>query len=1088
MHFRIGLICLFLFCPLANSGLSKQTSEEKSDEKKAESKIDTALLSAFKLRNIGPALMSGRIGDIAVDPENPNIWYVGVASGNLWKTTNAGTTWKPIFENYGSYSIGCVTIDPNDRNTIWVGTGENNGGRHIGYGDGVYVSHDGGKSFKNMGLKETEHISKIIVHPRNPNIIWVAAQGPLWSAGRQRGLFKSTDGGKTWNNVLSAGQWTGVSDAVIDPKNPNVLYASTHQRHRTVWALMNTGPESGIHKSVDGGETWTELKTGLPSGNLGKISLQVSPQKSNVVYATIELDDRKGGFYRSDDGGKSWSEMSDYLGGGTGPHYYQEIYVDPHRFDVIYQANVQLGRSSDGGKTWDNIEGQSKHVDNHAVAFHPGDPNFVLVGCDGGLYVSHDNAKTYRFINNLPLTQFYKIDVDYDFPFYNVVGGTQDNYSQYGPTRTGNVQGIRTSDWKITIGGDGHDNAIDPTDPNIIYCESQQGFIRRYDRRTGESVDIRPQPGAGEEGFRFNWDSPILISPHDNKRIYFGSKFLHRSNDRGDSWTKVSPDLSRNQSRFTLPMMGRVWSIDAGYDLMAMSRYGNITSISESPLVEGLLYVGTDDGLIQVSEDGGENWRSVNKVFGVPENFFVNDIKADLHDENTVYAVMDDHKTGDYQPYLAKSTDRGKTWELMVGDLPDRHLLWRIVQDHVNPELFFLGTEFGIYCSFNSGKNWHKLQAGAPAIPFRDLAIQTRENDLVGASFGRGIYVLDDYSPLRELNDQLLSDHELYLFPVRKALWYLPSDSLGGPKGFQGDSFFATPNPEFGATFTYYVRDDYKTRQQQRKQSEKSADKSGTDVAIPSWEDLEAEQLEEPVKIYFDVHDSAGNRVSRVEGASSQGMHRGSWNLRHSGRGRRGGPLVVPGIYSIQGFKLDDSKVTELGPRREIEVVSIVKPSLAAQKREDVIAFHQQAAKLSDAVSAASNSLATAIEQMTEIRAAIASSPAGTPEIAKAARNLELALKKAEKELNGDSIRSAKYEQTVPSIGSRVRNALSGAVGNTYGVTQTQKDQLNIAKTEFGTVLGGLRDLLEVDMKLFEQQLNDAGIPWTTGRPIPDIN
>ncbi len=1083
MHFRIVLICLSLAYLAPTPASSQQTSEEQ----KQKSKINSGLLSAFKLRNIGPALMSGRIGDIAVDPSNPNTWYVGVASGNLWKTTNAGTTWKPIFENYGSYSIGCVTVDPNNPNTIWVGTGENNGGRHIGYGDGVYVSHDGGKSFKNMGLKETEHIGKIIVHPRNPKIIWVAAQGPLWSPGRQRGLFKSTDGGQTWKNVLSAGQWTGVSDAAIDPKNPNTLYASTHQRHRTVWALMNTGPESGIHKSVDGGETWTELKKGLPSANKGKISLQVSPQKSNVVYATIELDGREGGFYRTDDSGASWSKMSDYLGGGTGPHYYQEIYVDPHRFDVIYQANVQLGRSSDGGKTWDNIEGQAKHVDNHAVVFHPTDPNFVLVGCDGGLYVSYDNAKTYRFINNLPLTQFYKIDVDYDFPFYHVVGGTQDNYTQYGPTRTGNVQGIRTSDWKITIGGDGHDNAIDPTDPNIIYCESQQGFIRRYDRKTGESIDIRPQPGAGEEGFRFNWDSPILLSPHNPKRIYFGSKFLHRSDDQGDSWTKVSPDLSRQQNRFALPMMGRVWSVDAGYDLMAMSRYGNITSISESPLVEGLLYVGTDDGLIQISEDGGKNWRAVEKIFGVPENFFVNDIKADLHDPNTVYAVMDDHKTGDYQPYLAKSKDRGKTWELMTGDLPDRHLLWRIVQDHENPDLFFLGTEFGIYCTLNSGKNWHKLQSGAPAIPFRDLAVQTRENDLVGASFGRGIYVLDDYSPLRELNDKLLADNELYLFPIRKALWYLPSDSLGGPRGFQGDSFFATPNPDFGATFTYYVRDNYKTAKQQRKESEAKANQSGSDVTVPSWNELEEEKLEEPVKVFFEVHDSEGNRVARVDGAASQGLHRGSWNLRQTSQsGRGGGPMVAPGTYSLQGFKSDNGKTTELGPRRDIEVVSIVEPSLKPQQREDVIAFHKQAAKLSDAVNATSQSLSDAVQRIEAMRGAISRSTAGTPEIAKAAHDLQKSLNQAESQLNGDSVGASKYEQTIPTIGGRVRNALSGTVGNTYGVTQTQREQLAIAEKEFIVELPRIRDLLEVDMRLFEQKLEEAGIPWTPGRPIPD--
>ena len=659
---------LFAFGLIGLVSIPLETKAQETAEEKKEEVINSGLLGALKMRSIGPAFMSGRIGDIAVDQNNPNIWYVGVGSGNLWKTTNAGTTFDPIFDNYGSYSIGCVTIDPSNSNTVWVGTGENVGGRHIGFGDGVYVSHDSGKSFKNLGLKDSEHISKIIVHPDDSNVVYVASQGPLWSKGGSRGLFKTTDGGKTWTNILSKGEYTGVTDIAMDPRNPNTIYAATHQRHRTVWALLNCGPESGVHKSVDGGETWTELKSGLPGGDKGKIAIQVSPQKSNVVYATIEEPGLKGGFYRSEDFGNSWKKMSDYVGGGTGPHYYQEIYCDPHRFDVIYHANVRLGRTEDGGKTFDSVAKGTKHVDNHAVAFSPTDPNFVLVGCDGGLYRSYDYAKNYQFCGNLPLTQFYKVDVDYDTPFYNVVGGTQDNNSQYGPSRTGNVQGIRNSDWKITIGGDGHDNAIDPEDPDVIYCESQQGYLQRYDRKTGQSVNIRPRPGAGEEDFRFNWDSPILISPHNHKRLYFGSKHLHRSDDRGDSWKKVSPDLSRDMDRFKLKMMDRVWSVDAGYDLFAMSQFGNITSISESPVEEGLLYVGTDDGLIQISEDGGENWRKVDQIFGVPEFAFVNDIKADRHDADVVYACLDNHKNGDYKPYLVKSSDRGKTWKPMVGD------------------------------------------------------------------------------------------------------------------------------------------------------------------------------------------------------------------------------------------------------------------------------------------------------------------------------------------------------------------------------------------------------------------------------------
>ncbi len=551
---RYGQTAVLLLFFLASAIAAAQDSDTES--KKEETGLNAGTFAGLKLRSIGPALMSGRIADIAIDSKNPNTWYVGVGSGNVWKTTNAGTTWKPIFDNYGSYSIGCVSIDPSNSNTVWVGTGENVGGRHIGFGDGVYVSYDAGGSFKNMGLKESEHISKILIDPRDSHTIFVAAQGPLWSSGGERGLYKSTDGGQTWKLVLSKGKWTGVTDVAMDPNDSSVLYAATHQRHRTVWALMNTGPESGIYKSTDGGETWTELKGGLPGGDKGKISVQVSPQKSNVVYATIELPGRKGGFYRSENFGQSWTKMSDYVGGGTGPHYYQEIYCDPHRFDVIYHANVMLGRSEDGGKNFENIEGDSKHVDNHAVAFHPIDPNVQVVGCDGGLYKSYDNCKTYDFVSNLPLTQFYKLDVDYDYPFYNVVGGTQDNNSQYGPTATRRVQGITNADWLITIGGDGHDNAIDPEDPDTIYCESQQGFLQRYDRKTGESIGIQPQPGKGEEEFRFNWDSPILISPHSHTRLYFGSNMLHRSDDRGDSWKTISPDLSRNKGSLQIANHG----------------------------------------------------------------------------------------------------------------------------------------------------------------------------------------------------------------------------------------------------------------------------------------------------------------------------------------------------------------------------------------------------------------------------------------------------------------------------------------------------------------------------------------------------
>ncbi len=634
------IIVAILIAFLAGPGLAKGKKKETVEDK---SKMKAATFSGLKMRSIGPALMSGRIADIVVHPKDQSIWYVAVGSGGVWRTENSGTTWKSIFDKQVSYSIGCITIDPKRPEVIWVGTGENVSGRHVGFGDGVYRSLDGGDSWEHMGLKNSEHIGNILIDPRDSNVIYVSAQGPLWSGGGDRGLFKSVDGGKTWEKILGGGDYTGVNEVVMDPRNPDVLFAATHQRLRTVAALMNGGPESGIHKSMDGGKTWRELKNGLPSSDKGKIGLAISPQNPDVVYATIELAHRDGGFYRSENGGGSWEKRNSYISGGTGPHYYQEIFASPHQFDRIYQMDASMRWTEDGGKTFKRVGEQYKHGDNHAMAFDPNDPNYLLVGSDGGIYESWDLGKNWKFISNLPVTQFYKVAVDYDTPFYNVYGGTQDNNTQGGPSRTDNTVGIRNADWFITLFADGHQPAVDPTNPDIIYSEWQEGNLVRYDRKTGEIVYISPQSEDDGVAERHNWDSPILISPHNPARLYYASQRVWRSEDRGDSWDLISGDLSRKKERLLMPMMGRVWSYDSNWDMYAMSNFGTITSLAESPVVEGLLYAGTDDGLVQISEDGGKNWRmvEVGSMPGVPEMSFVNDIKADLHDADTVYVVMD---------------------------------------------------------------------------------------------------------------------------------------------------------------------------------------------------------------------------------------------------------------------------------------------------------------------------------------------------------------------------------------------------------------------------------------------------------------
>ena len=1097
MKFRRSWFIASCLCLLASSVFAQPEKEDGEDDK---GPMSAATFNGLELRGLGPAFMSGRVADIAVHPTDRGTWYVAAGSGNLWKTTNAGTTWKPVFDDQGSYSIGCVTLDPNNPEVVWLGTGENVGGRHVGFGDGVYRSLDGGSSWKNMGLKNSQHIGNIVVDPRDSNVVYVASQGPLWSPGGERGLFKTTDGGETWENILARGEYTGVNEVRMDPRNSDVLYATTHQHLRTVAALINGGPESGIHKSTDGGATWQQLKKGLPKEDMGRIGLAISPQQPDVIYATVELANRKGGFYRSADGGASWEKRSDYVSGGTGPHYYQEIYACPHKFDRVYQMDVGTQVTEDGGKTFRPVGELHKHVDNHALAFNPHDPDYLMAGCDGGLYESWDRGKNWKFVANLPVTQFYKVAVDYDEPFYHVVGGTQDNATQYGPSRTDNVHGIRSSDWMITVFGDGHQPAIDPTNPDIIYSQSQQGYLIRHDRKTGEIVSIRPQPAEGEMSERFNWDSPILISPHDPARLYFASQRVWRSDNHGDAWVPISGDLSRGIDRLTQPMMGRVQSIDAPWDLMAMSEFGNVTSLSESPLQEGLIYAGTDDGLVQVTEDGGQNWRKIARLPGVPDRFFVNDIKADLHDADTVYVCVDNHKAGDFTPYVLKSTDRGENWASIVGDLPERHITWRLVQDHVKPNLLFLGTEFGVFFTVDGGGKWIKLGGGVPNIPFRDLAIQKRENDLVGATFGRGLYVLDDYSPLREISEQSL-EQEAELFPVRRAWWYITRASLGyGERGSQGSAFFTAPNPDFGAVFTYYLKDSIETRKERRTEAEKKAAKKGEDTPTPGWDALREEELEEKPAIILTVRDSANNLVRQVTGPAKKGIHRVSWSLTYPGtapwspprkegdersRGRNpdDGRLVAPGTYTVHLAKRVDGKLIDLGLSQSFEVVPLRDGgTLPGMTPEELAAFNEELASVQRSLGGARRVLDDTAQRLTAIRATLDRSTIDDPAVGEQVRAMARRVADLQLDLSGDQRRDLANDPGPVSIASRLG---AGRGRSLYGPTATQRESFEIGKRRFAAWKQQLEQLVETELPALERRLEEAGLPWTPGRGVP---
>jgi photosystem II stability/assembly factor-like uncharacterized protein len=1048
-------------------------------------KVNDSLFSELKMRNIGPAFVSGRISDIAIHPKNNNIWYVTVGSGGVWKTQNSGVTWKPIFDDQSVYSTGCITLDPSNPATVWLGTGENVGGRHISFGDGVYKSTDGGNTWKNMGLKNSEHISKIIVHPENSDIILVAAQGPLWSSGGDRGLFKSVDGGKTWLKVLGVNKWTGVTDIIVDPTNPDWMYAATWQRHRTVAAYMGGGPGSGIYRSKDGGNTWEKQTTGSPKSNLGKIGLTVSPQNPEIVYAAVETDRRKGGVYKSIDKGSSWKKQSNAVSGATGPHYYQELYASPHAFDRLYLMDVRIQVSDDGGKTFRVLKEEKKHSDNHAIAFRADDPNYLLVGTDAGIYESFDLAENWRFIPNLPLTQYYKVAVNNREPFYQIFGGTQDNGSHGGPSRTDNQHGIRNSDWFKTLGADGHQSATDPTNPDILYAESQQGVLHRVDLKTGEQLLIQPQAREGENYERYNWDAPIVVSPHNPARLYFASQRVWRSNNRGDSWIPISGDLTRNLERIEQPIMGKKQSWDNPWDIYAMSNYSTITSLSESAVQEGLIYAGTDDGLIQVTEDNGNNWEKieVSSLPGVPERAFVNDIKADLHDANVVYIALDNHKEGDYSPYLYKSTNKGKSWKSINGNLPNKTLVWRLVQDHIKKELLFTATEFGIYFSVDAGEKWIKI-AGTPTISFRDLAIQKRENDLVGASFGRGFFVFDDYSFLRELTAETLKQ-EAALFSSRKAWWYIPRTVIGD----NGANQYSAKNPPFGAVFTYYLSKSYTSLKADRKKKEKDLIKEGKPVEFPGWEALEVEKNQANPIIWLTVKDQKGNVIRKLKAPAKKGINRMAWDLRFANsraitpgqterpnRWNRGGALVIPGTYSASLSKEIEGKITSLTNPVPFEVVPLHKGTLQGASADEYRSFMVDLNNLQTDFSKVRNMMQQNLKKVKAMQLALERAAIEPGDLNTQLHDLLQAILMLDKGENGLSTKKEVGEKNQPGVGSFLRIASRG-LATTYGPTKMYKENLETAK-KLLVVLKAKVDLFTNEtIPTLEKKLIIAGAP-----------
>ncbi len=1064
---------------------------QRNNSKTSDNKEESLDLSGLTFRSIGPAITSGRIADFAVNPNNPKEYYVAVASGGVWKTTNSGTTYTPVFDSQKSYSIGCVTMDPNNSSVIWVGSGENNNQRSVAYGDGIYKSVDGGQSWENKGLTTSGHIGNIIVHPENSDVVFVAAIGPLWSSGGERGVYKTTDGGETWTAVLTIDEHTGVNEIVMDPRNPDVLYASAFQRRRHVFTYLGGGPQSGIYKSIDGGANWVKVNKGLPKVDLGRIGLAIAPSNPETVYAIVEAAQGKGGFYRSRNGGASWTKRGKYNSSGN---YYQEIVVDPLDENVIYGMDTWMQVSRDGGQTFKNLGEDFKHVDNHCLWINPKDTDHLLAGCDGGIYETFDAAATWQFKANLPITQFYKVAVDNAEPFYFIYGGTQDNFSMGGPSRTTSGNGIANSEWFMTHGGDGFESAIDPDNPNIVYAQSQYGYLVRYDKLSGEELGIQPQPGKDENAYRWNWDAPLQVSAHRPGRIFFAANKVFRSDDRGNSWQVISDDLTAQINRNELKVMGQVWSTDAVAKNRSTSPYGTIVAFSESPKNENLLYAGTDDGLIQVTEDGGENWRKVAGIKGVPNATYVNELMASKHDENVVYAAFNHHKYGDFKPYIYKSADRGRSWSSISSDLPLRGSVYALEEDHVDPNLLFAGTEFGVFFSNDGGEKWIPLKAGVPTIAVRDIAIQEREEDLVLGTFGRGFYVLDDYSSLRQAHK--LENKTAELFPIRDAFAFEYRYPLGLPgKSFQGDSYYLGDNLGADAIFTYYLKEGISSKKEQRLEREKKT----TDDNYPSYEALKAEKNEEPPYLLFTIKNSGGEVVRKLTTKPKKGVNRIQWDLRlpstdpislkppafyNPFSGPDAGTLVPPGKYSVSMSKFVDGVFTELAGPVSFTVKSLNNTVLPARDRDALAAFQEEVLQMARLVRGLQRSIREVNDEMGYIKKAIDRTPSAQEDLTLTYLEIRKKMAAIEEKLNGDRVAAQLDIDKPMPIAWRLGNIQYAMFNSTSETTKTNLESLQIVKEAFEPLRAQLRSLITNDLKGLQQQLEDARAPYTPNRII----
>jgi photosystem II stability/assembly factor-like uncharacterized protein len=826
-----------------------------------------AALKNLKFREIGPAIMGGRVDDFAVVESDPRIIYVGSAAGGVFKTVNGGASWTPIFDDQPNSTIGDIALAPSDPSIVWVGTGEPNNRQSSSWGNGIYKSMDAGKTWTHMGLKDTQSIGRVVIHPTNPNIVYVAALGHLWGPNKERGVFKTSDGGTTWTQSLYINDDTGVSDIAMDPQSPNTIYAAAYERRRTAFGYNGGGPDGGIYKTVDGGAHWTKLTKSLPTtGDIGRCAVEVYRKNPNIVYVLVE-NNATGGIFRSEDKGFNWTRMS---ATNPRPSYYSQVRIDPNSDQKVWVLGAPLYLSEDGGKTFREDRWPKIHSDFHAMWIDPADSDHIILGSDGGITVTYDSGRSWDYLNNLPLAQFYEIAYNMEKP-YRVCGGLQDNYSWCGPSGSLQTQGIANDEWINVGGGDGFDTKLDPNDPNIVYTESQDGNLLRRDLRTGESRSLRPlEDNDKAPRYRFQWNSPLVLSSHDSKTLYYGGNYLFKSTNRGDSWVRLGPDLTTGVERDKLPILGKVPDKDTLSRHDGVQNYPCASTVAESPVRAGVLWVGTDDGNLQVTRDDGKTWANVSgKVPGLKKGAYVAKVEASHHDEGTAYVAFDNHRADDFGIYLYMTTDYGQTWKRITDGIPGEAGTLHVVrEDPRNPNLLFAGTEFGLFVSFDRGAKWEKMRNGLPTVPLNDIAIHPRDHDLILGTHGRSIWIMDDITALEQMSDSVLSA-DLHLFDMRSGT----SFHIANFKGFTGTREFIAANPPYGVVIDYYLKTKVEGRN--------------------------------PVKI--SVTDKAGNKIRELTGPGEAGINRVNWDLRYDapaqppqanqpgggGRGGRGGGGVA---------------------------------------------------------------------------------------------------------------------------------------------------------------------------------------------------